>query len=321
MDVGQRLVHLVDATYAHEENEDGMRSHLGASVLGEKCMRQVWFGFRWAGSEQFDGRMLRLFARGHHEEEMFVDLLRRLGAKVWTHDAEGKQFRISAHGGHMGGSMDGVVVGLPDLPAHVPKDAPVLLELKTHNTKWFKLLLTKGLKEAHPKHYRQAQVYMFHSGLKYCLYCAVNKNDDSLWFHFFELDPTIGQYLTQRAETIIFGTGTPPRISETPTWHECRFCALNDVCFGRKMPRVNCRTCAHAKPEHDGTWSCGQSRPEITTQPKKGCPRHIFHPMFMPHAHAIEFAGTHVVYQHKGQTIINGPEPGQTPSECLDLTC
>jgi hypothetical protein len=218
----------------------------------------------------------------------------------------------------MGGSMDGVARGLPALPPHVPKDAPVLLELKTHNDKLFKLLLSKGLKEAHPKHYRQAQTYMFHSGLRYCLYCAVNKNDDSLWFYFFEFDSSVGHHLTMRAETIIFGSGTPPRISETPSWFECRFCSLNDVCFGRKMPWVNCRTCAHSKPEQDGTWSCARGNPAITEKPKVGCELHMFHPMFVPYAQVVEFAGTYVAYQHRGETILNGP--GHTPSACLDLT-
>lgn len=318
MDPGQSLVHLIDATYAAQENDDGMRAHLGASIIGDKCMRQVWFSFRWVGGEQFDGRMLRLFARGQREEDVFVDLLRRLGAEVWTHDSAGDQFRITAHGGHMGGSMDGVARGLPSLPPEVAPGTPILLELKTHNDRLFGLLLKQGLREAHPKHYRQAQTYMFHANLAWCLYCAVNKNDDRLWFYLFPRDPAIGQYLTSRAQTIIFGSGTPPRISETPSWHECRFCGMNEVCFGKKMPRVNCRTCLHSKPETDGTWSCAKGNPAITVHPKQGCELHVFNPMFMPHAQVHQVTSNHVIYIHRGEAITNGP--GATPSEYLNLT-
>lgn len=323
MDYGQRLVHLVDAAYAQQENEDGMRKHLGASVLGEKCMRQLWLEFRWAGSEQFDGRMLRLFARGNREEHVITNLLRRVGADVWT-SAEAttsKQqaaFRVSALGGHMGGTMDGVACNLPDLPPYVEQSTPVLLEMKTHCEKQFALLKSKGLKEAHPKHYRQATTYMHHSGIKYCLYCAVNKNTDELWFYFFELDVSLGIQLTQRGEAVIFNEGTPPRISETPSWHECRFCSVKDICFGNKMPRVTCRSCIHAKPERAGHWSCGRFRKEIETQPKQGCELHCFHPMLLPHVHATAFDGERVTYQYRGQPVVNGP--GATSSECIDLT-
>lgn len=320
MDPGQRLVYLLDATYATQEREDGFRSHLGASVLGDDCMRQVWFGWRWADTseDQLEGRVLRLFARGHREEPVFVDLLRRLGAEVWTHDKQGQQFRIKAYGGHMGGSVDAVARGLPILPPYISKDDPVLLELKTHNDKQFKQLLSKGLKEGHPKHYKQANIYAHHLGIKYVLYCAVNKNDDSLWFYFFEADPQVGQMLTLRAETIIFGSGTPPRISESPAWFECRFCDMQQVCFGRKMPKVNCRTCAHSKAERDGTWSCAMARSEIQTKPKEGCEEHMFLPALMPWAQVVEFGQVHVAYSHRGEVKINGP--GHIPSACLDLT-
>lgn len=271
MDYGQRLTHLVDAAAQGMYAEDGLRTHLGASVVGDKCMRAVWYGFRWAERELFEGRMLRLFAHGQREEEVFVELLRKAGAKVWTHDAEKRQFRISGLGGHFGGSMDGVARELPGLPSHIPKETPILLELKTHNDKSFKDLLSKGLVASKPRHFKQAQSYMHLSGLKFCLYCAVNKNDEALWFYLFEYDPAVGTSLLLRAETVVFGEGLPPRISETPAWFECRFCAFKDICHAKTPPRINCRTCAFSRPERDGSWSCSKGQTEITDKPKEGC--------------------------------------------------
>jgi hypothetical protein len=271
MEYGAHLAKLVDEAFNKKTVKDNLRTHLGASVLGEKCLRKIWFTFHWCEWEDFDGRMLRLFNRGHTAEHGFAALLRNVGATVWTVDADGKQFKVSAFGGHVGGSMDGVAQHLPGLPNGLPAGTPVLLEMKTHNDKSFKELLRKGLQASKVKHYRQAQLYMHLAGLKWCLYCAVNKNDDALWFDFFAYDESVGRYLLNRAETVIFGEGLPPRISETPSWFECTFCPMKGVCFGYSRPQVNCRTCRHAKPQPDGTWTCGLGQPEIETSPRVGC--------------------------------------------------
>lgn len=273
---GQQLATKIDAEYEASEAEDGMRRHLGASVVGDKCMRAIWFAFRWADSEAWKGRMLRLVDRGQREEEVFADLLRRQGATIWQLDpATGKQFTVSAHGGHFGGSTDGFAIGLPNFP-----NEPVLLEVKTHNLRLFTLLKQGGVATAKPEHYKQAQAYMHGMNLKgwpvrQCLYCAVCKNDDELYFELFAYDPALGAQLFDRAEAIIFAPGLPPRISETPAWFECKFCAMSSVCFKTKAARINCRTCQFSKPERDGTWSCAKGRSEIVETPKLGCREYV----------------------------------------------
>src|SRR5690606_58877 len=62
--------------------ESEFRGHLGGSLIGRKCSRQLWYTFRWAGKEQFKGRMLRLFERGHKEEFRFVKYLMDVGINV-----------------------------------------------------------------------------------------------------------------------------------------------------------------------------------------------------------------------------------------------
>lgn len=62
--------------------EQGHRNHLGASELGEPCWRKLWYGFRWAKQEVFDGRMMRLFNVGHSAEPRFVTYLRGIGFEV-----------------------------------------------------------------------------------------------------------------------------------------------------------------------------------------------------------------------------------------------
>lgn len=63
----------------HEAENDSFRSHLGGSMIGRSCDREIWYGFRWAKRGNHDGRILRLFGRGHKEEFIFVEDLRRAG--------------------------------------------------------------------------------------------------------------------------------------------------------------------------------------------------------------------------------------------------
>ena len=90
--------------------------------------------------------------RGQRQQQDDEDVLRC----VCRHDPDsGDQWRVSAVNGHFGGSLDGVAKGLPEAPK-----SPAILEMKTHNEKSFKELMSKGVKNAKPQHYAQMTVYM-----------------------------------------------------------------------------------------------------------------------------------------------------------------
>lgn len=93
---------------------DGMRPHLGASIIGQPCERKIWYTFRWAKQSNHEARILRLFARGQREESSLTSLLRQAGVQVVDVDrTTGDQFQFSDIGGHFGGSMDGACTGHP----------------------------------------------------------------------------------------------------------------------------------------------------------------------------------------------------------------
>lgn len=75
------LLDLIDRAQV-EDADDENRKHLGGSLIGRKCNRALWYTFRWAAKEKFEGRMLRLFDRGQREEFQFVKYLRRAGINV-----------------------------------------------------------------------------------------------------------------------------------------------------------------------------------------------------------------------------------------------
>ena len=160
-----------DAIFAAYEAQasSGFRAHLGASLIGKECERALWFDFRWTTVHRHPGRLLRLFETGQLEEARLVRNLRSIGATVLEVDPEtGRQIRVQAHGGHFGGSLDGIALGLPEAPKtwHV-------LEFKTHSAKSFNDLAAKGVRGSKPQHFAQMQTYMHLTGLTRAMYVAV----------------------------------------------------------------------------------------------------------------------------------------------------
>lgn len=232
--------------------DTSFRLHLGASIIGRSCSRQLWYTFRWFKEERFPARVLRLFERGHDEEPRFEKLLRSIGVTLYTHDADGKQFRVTAVSGHFGGDSDGFGVGLLEIPKE-----PFVIEFKTHGYKSFRELKKKGVKKAKWEHYVQTQCYGYLKGVRVMLYCAVNKNDDDLHFELLRIKKEVAEKYITRAEYIIESEEAPPRIATTASWYECKMCLYKDICFGTEKPAVNCRTCKFSKPRRfKAHWSC-----------------------------------------------------------------
>src|SRR6202035_3231827 len=222
--------------------QDKRRDHLGASIIAADCARQVWYNFRWVKQEIFDGRMLRLFERGHQEEAKFIAVLRGIGFVIEPIDvATGEQHRIYGIMGHYGGSTDAKAV-MPWFP-----ELPILCEFKTHNTKSFTYLVEKKLALAKPQHYGQMCSYGKGLGLKYGLYCAINKNDDDYYFELVELNWKYGQSLENKAWDTITAKVPPSRISDQPSFWKCKFCTYNAICHEGEPVEINCRSCRNAE--------------------------------------------------------------------------
>ena len=259
---------------------DGFRSHLGASLIGKACERALWYDFRWTTKARFEGRVLRLFETGNREEERLVRNLRRTGATVLEVDPEtGRQFRVQAHGGHFGGSLDGVAIHLLEAPK-----AWHVLEFKTHSNKSFTDLVAKKVRESKPQHFAQMQIYMHLMGMNRAMYLAVNKDTDDLYVQRVEADVTYTEQLLEKARRIIFAPTPLPRISEEPSWYQCRLCDHADVCHGTRASEINCRTCLHSSPV-EGGWHCDRhQKPLSEVDQRTGCEQHLYLPPLVPAA-------------------------------------
>ena len=241
---------------AYDTKDEPFRSHLGASLIGRECSRELWYSFHWATRKKFEGRMLRLFNRGHLEEPRFIALFKMIGCDFWQVDANGKQFRITGHKGHFGGSMDGVVRGIPDMP-----DIPMLAEFKTHGEKSFIKLQESGVMGAKWEHFIQMQVYMGKNGLTWAIYGAVNKNTDALHLELVQFDQVQYDRYLARAVMVIDSRDPPPKINNSPGWFKCKMCDQAPVCHGKDLPDRNCRTCKWVDVDDNARWICNVPTP------------------------------------------------------------
>ena len=295
--------------------DDGHRPHLGASLIGHACERYLWLTFRWAKAKKWPGRMLRLFETGQLEEPRIVANLRRIGAQVHETAPDGKQWRVSAVGGHFGGSMDAAAVGLPEAPKtwHV-------LEFKTHNDKSFKELLTKGVEKSKPQHWAQMQTYMGLTGMERAMYVAVCKNTDEIYTERVEFDPTEFAKIMARAERVITAAEPPLRCSNDPSWYVCKMCDFHSLCHGEEAPDVNCRTCAHSTPVvegEDGKWNCREFGEVglIAQRESHQCRTHRYIPILLERfATQKDYVNGDVVYEHEHGTFANGQGDGALSS-------
>lgn len=278
-ELGRRILDDIDA-YCVKTYNDGHRNHLGASLIGHECTRYLWNVFRWLSAEDFSGRMLRLFQRGHHEEARFTEYLEGIGASVveFQPDADGnankgeQQYRIKAVMGHFGGALDGQLM----LPERYGVPFGMLSEYKTKGTgRGFVQLREKGVKLMAPQHYAQMSMYGRAYGYKYALYMCVNKNDDDLHVEVVELDWTLGEELERKAFDVITAQIPPAKIAETPAYKTCKMCHFSDICFRDAPIEKNCRSCKNANAVDGGNWHCSVFNDVIPQDYiKQGCDKH-----------------------------------------------
>lgn len=262
--LGKVISHIGDA---YSPDNTPFRSHMGASLIGGECKRAIWYGFRWFTRPNYDGRLLRLFNRGHLEEARFIAILLTIGCEVYQQDDNGKQFRISHSSGHFGGSSDGIVFNIPDYPNEY-----VLAEFKTHGEKSFLALEKDGVAETKPEHVIQMNIYMEKMNIPVGLYMAVNKNTDKLYAEIIVANKEIASSHLDLANSLIAMDEPPKKLNSSPGYYKCKFCDHRPVCHLNAEPDYNCRTCTFAMPIDKAEWLCNFTGEIISKETQlKGC--------------------------------------------------
>jgi hypothetical protein len=294
------ISNLIDEHHAAQPDEP--RLHLGGSMLGHPCDRWLWLSFRWAVREKFPGRIKRLFRRGNNEEDIITADLKAIGIKITN---TGKDQIFLDMGSHVGGSVDGIIEsGVPGA-----EKTRHIAEYKTHALKSFDDLEKKGVKVSKPMHWAQMQVYMLGTKIERALYIAVCKNDDNIYTERVKFDEEAATNLLARGHRIATTERIPAPISTDASWYECKFCPAHSFCHQKQLTQhVNCRTCAHATPEDDGTWSCARwdSKNIPGDFQKIGCDSHVLHPDLVPWPIKDSTNAFEAIYEIEGVDVRNG---------------
>lgn len=226
-----------------KEESNKERSHLGASVIGKECPRAVALSYRKVSPDAAagNGRMVRLFNRGHMEEARLAACLQTAGFQLKLISKDGGQ--ISYKTGDLQGSVDGVI--------RLQDGSLAVLEFKTMNRKaWDKLDKDGQIK---PEHLAQMQCGMHGLGLKQALYLASCKDTDAIQVYLVDYDGEPTEFLNLAAD-ITHGL-IPPKLTEAD--FHCKFCDHKAFCHGDALPIASCRTCMHASLGGNGVVACG----------------------------------------------------------------
>nr|DAR60736.1 MAG TPA: Exonuclease [Caudoviricetes sp.] len=225
-----------------KEEVNKERTHLGASVIGKECPRAVALSYRKASLDAaVNGRMVRLFNRGHMEEARLAACLQVAGFTLKLISKSGGQ--ISYKTGDLQGSVDGVI--------RLKDGSLAVLEFKTMNRKaWDKLEKDGQIK---PEHMAQMQCGMHGLGLDQALYLASCKDTDAIQAYLVNYDGEPTESLNL-ATDITHGL-IPPKLVDTD--YRCKFCDHRAFCHGGRDPIASCRTCVHAEFGGNGMVTCG----------------------------------------------------------------
>ena len=229
-----QITALVDLGMQRLRSEEMPRDYLGASRLGVSCARALQYEFAKAPVDpgrDADGRLLRIFRRGHVMEDCMVDWLRAAGFDLRTRKANGDQFGFSAAGGRLQGHIDGVIVGGPEGFAY-----PALWENKCLGSKSWRDLEKSGLAVAKPVYAAQVAIYQAYLELheQPAIFTAVNADTMEIYTELVPFDAALAQRMSDRALTVISATEAGellPRAFHDPTHFECRMCAWQDRCW------------------------------------------------------------------------------------------
>lgn len=228
-----------------------LRDHLGASLIGEPCLRKVWLSYRGCGQSELSARLIRLFNRGHLEEARFHAMLQACGVNTYW---EYNDRQYGYKDGMFAGSIDGLATNVPDCPNEL-----VMLEFKTMNEARFKQFVNSGML-AFKGYENQCKVNMY-CMCKYqadvlkelnpkdptvwnTLFMAVNKNTDEVHAVLIHRDDDwVINNLEKRINAVLDNDRVPLGIHDKPTFFECRCCSFKGYCYDHKELPHNCRTC------------------------------------------------------------------------------
>jgi hypothetical protein len=217
------------------KSDDKPRHYLGASEIGDKCERKLWYSLNMpelARPMELRGRLAT--GDGHRAEAWMAEQLAKLPfIQIEVTQPDGMQFGFIDMENKFKGHADGFITGLLQAPAtrHV-------WEHKCVNEKKFELFKKAkadyGEKGALEKwdylYYAQAVTYMEYFGCTRHYLTVTTPGCRDFDSARTNEDKVLASALRSKARRIIDYASPPYGISTNPNWFECKFCNFREVC-------------------------------------------------------------------------------------------
>ena len=226
------LNNIVDSKLLEQYSTQEKRSYLGASSIGDECIRKVQLQYMQK-NQKVTAKQVRTFDIGHCLEDLIIQWLRIAGFDLKTRNENGEQFGFSAADGKFAGHVDGIIISFPEEFPDKP-EGTALLEIKTMNNKSWNDTQKRGVLVSKPVYYSQVQLYMAYMELDRCLFVALNKDSSDLYFEIISFDPGMAQKYSDRAVQIIKATENNellPCVSGDSSFFLCKMCGFRDHCW------------------------------------------------------------------------------------------
>jgi hypothetical protein len=234
-----RLGYLMDkamedaAAKAEAERLETRTPRIGASMIGEGCMRRLQYAyFKAPPDRKPSGKALRIFRRGHEGEDWMAEWLRLAGFNLYTVDENGAQKCFRALDGKLLGYADGVFLGGPEEFGPYPR----LWENKVLGSKGWNKVDKEGVQKAYPVYYGQVQLYMAYFDLADdpALFTALNADTMEVYAENIPFDAAEAQRLSDRAVNVVSASDAGqllPRCTTDEDFFECKFCDWHERCW------------------------------------------------------------------------------------------
>lgn len=228
-----RFVKMVMTRGAETQERIGL--HASALIAGEKdfCLRAQVLSliYRQLQGEQINVGLKRIFEQGNAIHEKWQRMFIRAGYST-ADDLDVTQFckkyKISF---------------TPDIICNIPEfyDGPMIGEIKSVNTYQFQRM------SKHPSASKQAQWYMFLSGIKKGFVLSEDKNTQDFKIEVYDYDPLVVAPFIERAEQVKYYYNrvfkekkmvSRPDDATKPDCKRCEKCAMKDACWNIGMGRV-----------------------------------------------------------------------------------
>ena len=206
-----------------ESPKDEPRRYIGASGIGKKCNRAIWYGFVGAEREDPSAALKTTFEIGKRLEGLLLDYMESAKLNVVRPNACNKHLffkdkEIPLFQGH----ADALLV--------LPGSMVCIVEIKTAKSSSFTQFKAKGLRAWQESYFAQLQSYLGMSGYKRGVLLAINKDTSELHHEWVDYDDIYYHELRCKAAVISACEEPPEKINSNAIYYICNRCEFRKIC-------------------------------------------------------------------------------------------